>query len=190
MRIIICICCLISLRTYSQVNILFIEAERLGNEVRITWTMGPGNTCDDLEVMVSTDNVNFSTFYTHPGICGNTNSAQTYQIQHIDPVCDRTNYYRIISRAQGTLNSDSLGVVCYNSSGIKLQQSGLGLNILADSDVWQDPEVRIVDAAGKVVFDTVTGNQWDVILPSSGVYVISIISGNGKTYTSKIISTQ
>ncbi len=189
-RVILCISCLISLRMFSQVNVLFTEAEQLGNEVRITWTMGPGNTCDDLEIMVSTDNVNFSTFYTHLGICGNTNSAQTYQIAHIDPACDRTNYYRIISRGQGTLNSDSLDVVCYNNSGIKLQQSGLRLTILADTDVWQDPEVRIVDANGKLVFNALAGHQWEVILPSSGLYIISTTSGSGRTFTSKIISTQ
>jgi hypothetical protein len=190
MRILICISCLISLRMFSQVNVLFTEAEQLGNEVRITWTMGPGNTCDDLEIMVSTDNVNFSTFYTHLGICGNTNSAEMYQISHIDPACDRINYYRIISRGQGTLNSDSLDVVCYNNSGIKLQQSGLRLTILADTDVWQDPEVRIVDGAGKLVFNASLGHQWEVILPSSGLYIISTTSGSGRTFTSKIICTQ
>lgn len=175
---------------FAQVDVLFMEAEQLGNQVRITWTMGPGNTCDDLEIMVSTDNVNFSTFYTHVGICGNTNSEQSYQINHIDPSCDQINYYRIISRGQGTLNSDSLSVLCYNTSGVKVQQSGSSINIQADSDVWKDPMVRIIDAGGKLVFMADSGYRWDVLLPSSGVFIIQVIAGADKTFTTTVFSNQ
>lgn len=89
--------CLLLLPVSGQVEIVKFEGQQFGSGNRISWTVGRGNTCQDLEIQHSGDGLTFTTVFLYAGICGNANFDQTYNWIHPQPLANAPNYYRIIT---------------------------------------------------------------------------------------------
>lgn len=77
------------------------NVQQQDEDVLITWVIGKGNQCADVEVQHSTDSVNFNVVYTYPGICGSNDEAVSYTWLHVDPAPNKKNYYRIYLPGNG-----------------------------------------------------------------------------------------
>lgn len=71
------------------------SAQQQDEDIIITWIIGKGNQCSDVEVQHSTDSVNFTVVYSYPGICGSNDESVSYSWLHTDPLPGKKNYYRI-----------------------------------------------------------------------------------------------
>ncbi|MFY0673174.1 MAG: hypothetical protein JXQ87_07205 [Bacteroidia bacterium] len=80
---------------------LFIDDEFDGG-IRISFTIGGGNTCNGIRIYHSTDtSIGFSQIGEIPGICGDSDNDMGYSFVHEAPKDFDTNYYYLEFGGQG-----------------------------------------------------------------------------------------
>ncbi|TND05543.1 MAG: hypothetical protein FD123_3623 [Bacteroidetes bacterium] len=177
----------------AQVRLLAFEGEQLGSGIRISWTIGSGNTCQDLEIQHSADGVNFTQIYLYPGVCGNAGFDQSYNYTHTTPEKNASNYYRI--NAQTGVISEILSIrfITYGTLGYTLfpQPASGSANMLIDNPNSEKIILELFDLSGKksgATFET-TGGQLLITQPAEGpgMYIFRITRETGDPVTGKII---
>ncbi len=180
----------ISLR--AQITLTQCDLTQTGSTTTISWTIAPGNTCEDLEVQHSTDSVNFTLLYLYGGVCGNANFSQSYSFEHTNPVCGKTNYYRLVTRTHGRIGNKSLFVPCYQAGGFlfttspQSNQLMLTLN-LSVSPVWN---LELYDLSGKLIGRyAIQESQFTFTQAENALrtYVYRLSDEFNHTYTGKLI---
>ncbi|MFT5777195.1 MAG: hypothetical protein ACI837_000126 [Crocinitomicaceae bacterium] len=71
------------------------SASEFNGKVLLNWAITQGNTCNGIEILHSTDSINFVKIGSIEGICGG--SEEIYHYEHTDnnPEKNITNYYRL-----------------------------------------------------------------------------------------------
>jgi hypothetical protein len=72
-----------------------LSATEFNGNVVLTWTIQSGNTCNGVDILHSTDSINFVAVGDIEGICGSDNASVPYDFTHQDPTPNQTNYYRL-----------------------------------------------------------------------------------------------
>ncbi|MGL4598148.1 MAG: hypothetical protein ACRCYO_11485 [Bacteroidia bacterium] len=189
---ILAILLLTSLSLRAQITLTQCDLVQTGSTTTIMWTIAPGNTCEDLEVQHSTDSINYSILYLYGGICGNASFSQSYSFEHTNPVCGKTNYYRLVTRTHGRIGNKSIFVPCYQSGGFlfttppQTNQLKLTLN-LSVSPVWN---LELYDLSGKLIGKyLIQESEFTYIKPDGTLrtYIYRLTDDGNKTYSGKII---
>jgi hypothetical protein len=175
----------------AQVNILDFRATPVGDALSISWTIGPGNTCEDLEVQHSTDSVNFSMLYLYPGVCGDATFSQQYSWTHTTPACGAKNYYRLFARTGGQLAVLSTDHTCLGNAGYRIfvaqQPKALTLQLsMQKSPKWK---LELTDAQGKILHSQIySAAEQTVVLPAlpSGVIIYRLTTESDEAFTGKL----
>ncbi|MCA6364432.1 MAG: T9SS type A sorting domain-containing protein [Bacteroidetes bacterium] len=175
----------------AQVNILDFRATPVGDALSISWTIGPGNTCEDLEVQHSTDSVNFTMLYLYAGVCGDATFSQQYNWTHNTPACGVKNYYRLFARTGGQLAVLSTDHSCLGTAGYRIflaqQPKALTLQLsLQKSPEWK---LELTDAQGKILHAQVyAGTEQTIVLPAlpSGVIIYRLTTERDDVFTGKL----
>ena len=84
------------------VNVLFAQnaldrftAQQVNNEVLLNWTIKSGFTCNGIEILSSSDSLNFTNIGKIEGICGAVDEPISYTFSHKAPAQNKINYYRL-----------------------------------------------------------------------------------------------
>lgn len=75
--------------------VLFFRAEELSENVFLTWAIKQGFTCDGVDVLRSSDSVNFVKIGDIEGICGSSAASISYDFTDLFPEKNSRNYYRL-----------------------------------------------------------------------------------------------
>lgn len=70
------------------------RADRIENEVRLRLVITAGNTCDGIDLLRSTDAVNYRVIGNIAGVCGNASVDTDYEFIDDRPEPNQINYYR------------------------------------------------------------------------------------------------
>ncbi len=178
----------------AQLVIVAFNAQQLDRQVKLEWTVGRGNTCEDLEVQHSTDGQNFTTVFVYPGVCGEATFEQTYSWTQTSPVLNADNYYRLNSNTAGVLSDTiSLRIVGYNDAGVLVapnpaaEKTTLYFYNPANTPYYAE----LVDLQGKMVWrsGTTTGNTLQLFPPGgqSGLYYFRLIAESGESVSGPIL---
>lgn len=175
----------------AQVNILDFRATPVGDELAISWTIGPGNTCEDLEVQHSTDSVNFTMLYLYAGVCGDATFSQQYSWTHTTPACGTKNYYRLFARTGGQLAVLGAAHTCLGNAGYRIfvsqQPKAFTLQLsLQKSQKWK---LELTDAQGKIIHSQIyAAAEQTVVLPAlpSGVIIYRLTTESDEPFTGKL----
>jgi hypothetical protein len=176
----------------AQFPITAFSAAPANGLVNLSWTIGAGNTCEDLEVQHSTDSINYTTVYTYLGVCGNATFEQSYSWTHTQPVCGATNYYRLYTRTNGNMAATTTFPVCLGEAGYRITvlsgQQAVRLTLdLQKSRRW---ELELYDAQGKIIVkQTLTAAEQTVILPAlpAGLVIFRLGTETGDVFTGNIV---
>lgn len=88
-----------------------LTAAEFNNKVLISWTLNQGNTCNGIDILRSTDGVNFEEIGNIEGVCGSPESSIPYNFTDLSPEKNAVNYYR-------------------------LKLGGLGFTYIVSAEVW------------------------------------------------------
>lgn len=177
---------------HAQLAVIAFEAKQISNTVQLQWTVGRGNTCQDLEVQHSFDGIHFTTIYTYPGICGEATFDQTYSWTQQDPQQNSDNFYRLNTGTGVVSDTISLRIIGYNEQGFLISpnpaQSEASLFFYNPGN--QTYQAELFTADGKLVFtsEKTTGNCIRISRPAANAatYFFRLIPENGEAKTGRI----
>lgn len=72
-----------------------LSATEFNGKVLLSWSVRQGYTCNGVDILHSTDSVNFTKIGSIEGICGSTQASIAYSFTDIDPEKNAINYYRL-----------------------------------------------------------------------------------------------
>jgi hypothetical protein len=102
--------------------------------VLLNWVTRPGTTCEGVDVMRSTDSLNYELIYHYAGICGGPNTAMSYSYLDEHPVSNYRNFYRLELGRVGTTGVRAIEVVDLRNQGYQVRPNP----IVATSKVYFD----------------------------------------------------
>ncbi len=94
--IITSVLCICGFYAFSQ-NIILnsFNAGSDGKQVRLSWIIAKGNTCNGMSILRSSDSVYFHELGEIAGICGSTSEPVGYNFTDTAPVINKPGYYRL-----------------------------------------------------------------------------------------------
>ena len=176
----------------AQTVIEAFSVTQVESSAQIDWTVGPGNTCSDLQIQFSTDSITFNTIYEYPGICGNTASPQSYSWVHLTPTCGMKSFYRVISLTEGTLAHTTSLLVCFGETGVLATYNALSGNIMVNANLPSGARWKftLYDLTGAgILTSTITEYSTTLVWnpPHSGIYVYEMLDEQGKSRTGHLL---
>jgi hypothetical protein len=177
---------------HAQLAIIAFEAKQINNTVQLQWTVGRGNTCQDLEVQQSFDGIHFTTIYTYLGICGEATFDQTYSWTQQNPQLNTDNFYRLNTSTGVVSDTITLHIIGYNEQGFLLSPNPAQneTTLFFYNPANQNYQAELFTAEGKIVFtsEKTTGNFIRIARPAGpgATFFFRLIPENGETQTGRI----
>lgn len=167
------------LKAQNEEIIESFSAEVYNESVLINFRINSGYTCNGIDVLHSTDSVNFSTVYTFEGICGSTTESIAYEYTHPNPVKNSKNYYRLYLGGPGfSWVINVLVIDLINSSLIKPNPLLSTSELIFENNTVTEHQLVISNMYGQIVFSETTNGSSFILNRNDfvpGVYVYSII---------------
>lgn len=177
----------------AQLGIIRFEGIQYGAGIRVSWTVGRGNTCQDLEIQHSTDGVNFTTAHFYPGICGNANFDAAYNWVHEQPAQGKDNYYRIISATTVLTDTVNVFFAPYNKFGFTLypMPATYTMQLFVDNPSAVPFRFELFDLQGKLILDSgeFTGYSYTINNPTGlpGAYTYRVTRAGTETHGGNLL---
>jgi|GEM_PF-3615787 len=176
---------------FAQVDLLAFEGRQHGKGILLGWTIGRGNTCADLEIQHAGADLQFSTIYVYPGICGHADFEQSYTWKHGQPLSDAVNYYRIITGSGVLGDTIAVHFTSYNSQGYALVQLPNGqTQLLLDNPNNKKFVLELFDLQGRRVH-SLEGEGGSILLPrpvqQQAVYVFKVEYERGIAFSGRVL---
>ncbi len=156
-------------------------AEQRNETVYLQWTIKEGQTCNDIYIERSANNINFERIGLISGVCGSSDADVIYSYTDSIPIPNQINYYRLEIGTQGfttvlSINTHVTGQKPFRILGNPVKAK---LKIIFDSEGLKT--LNIFDISGdKVMRKKFSGKGISIDtreLPS-GVYLFNYIEGN------------
>lgn len=93
------------------------QASVINDKVFLTWTIKSGNTCQGIEILRSTDTVNFEIIGTVEGVCGSVTEAKHYSFTDYIPVWNAVNTYKLNLGGAGFSQTVSVELIDVSDKG-------------------------------------------------------------------------
>jgi len=155
------------------------SAEVYNESVLINFRINSGYTCNGIDVLHSTDSVNFGPIYTFEGICGSTTQSIAYEYTHENPVKNSKNCYRLYLGGPGfSWVINVLVIDLTNSSLVKPNPLISTSELIFENNAFTEHQLVISNMYGQIVFsETTNGNSFILYRNDfvQGVYDYSII---------------
>ena len=191
-KLLLCAFVLCGTFLHAQLAIIAFEAKQLNKEVQLQWTVGRGNTCQDLELQQSFDGINFTTIYTYLGICGDATFDQTYSWTQQNPQLNSENYYRLYTSTGVVSDTISLRIIGYNESGFLVSPNPAQneTTLFFYNPGNQSFYTELFNTEGKLVFtsEKTAGNFILIARPAAPTanYFFRLVPENGEAKTGTI----
>jgi hypothetical protein len=167
----------------------------LGNDIRLDFTISKGITCNEYQVLKSYDSTNFNILYDYSGVCGNTNSDQSFSYTDAGVQKNTYLYYKILIPPFDYSKMVRMFVDQKNTKKNLLYtypQPVVDLvTIYLENENYDDYTLRIMDCNGTMrrelklnAYKYITTNVSDL---EHGLYCILLIDSGGNFSRGKII---
>ncbi len=153
-------------------------------KVELDITIAGGNTCNGINILRSSDAVNFSSIGGIAGICGSSTEDVYYSFTDPDPIRNATNYYRLDLITLGYSIIIDLHFVYFGEDKILFYPNPFvdRATVYLKGTNADVSSYRINDSNGKILKqeEGIRGNYFEIKredLPS-GLYYLEINTGN------------
>ena len=170
----------IFLKSTSAQVLSSLSARQIGQSVVISFTMKSGNTCNGIEILHSTDSIQFSKIGSIPGICGSATFDISYTYVDSFPVINTDNYYKLDLNVLG--QSAVLKIHVFDQSKSLLiypNPGGERINFYHTLNAKPSVNIRVFDLKGNLVvtMDDVRTNPAAINtdLLENGIYFLELI---------------
>jgi hypothetical protein len=102
------------------IQLRFTATEASGR-VFLDWTMDLGQTCDGIDILRSTDGLNFMEVGNIPGICGSPFDTVRYSFTDESPIPNQVNYYRLFLGTLGPTQTVSVEIIDLEGAGYQVR---------------------------------------------------------------------
>lgn len=172
--------------------IAFYALTELSGGINVEWTIQGGSTCNGIGLERSTDGVGFSQVHDIPGICGDPNSAVSYQWFDSAPPELTTVYYRIQLGFEGYSSIKSVQYDQLETSEQRFFPSPMKdeATLLLKVPIGTTIALDIWNSSGQLVHQQsgATGGTIPLVLPGlqAGVYNYRA-NGDGKVFEGRFV---
>lgn len=170
-----------SLRSFGQNESIIhgFTATEFNGKVLLTWAIVQGETCNGVEILHSTDSVNFTQIGSIEGICGSTAASISYDFTDVDPIPNEINYYRLHLGGAGFSKIVSIEVLDLSGANYILRPNPIVdfSELIFSNNTAATFQLNILSAQGKTVYEDQTNGEFFVINANDfdqGVYYFSI----------------
>ena len=94
--------------------------------ILLNWSITEGNTCNGIDILHSTDSINFTFIGDIEGICGSTSETIYYDFTHTDVDENTTHYYKLQLGSSGFSWIISIDVFDFDQREYRLGPNPLG----------------------------------------------------------------
>ena len=177
----------------SQQSILDRFQARVHNgQVQLSWTIKKGSTCNGIGITRSIDSLTFIEIGHIEGICGDVSIPVNYSFSDINPIANRTNYYRLELGDVGTSDIISIQVIALDSRGYyAFPNPGIhGTRIYFDNPEQQRAELRLFTLNGGISSHVFTEQDYfdlDFTGFNAGLYLFLIYTNNTNPINGKVL---
>jgi hypothetical protein len=136
------------------------SVETFGQSVLLNFRINSGYNCNGIDVLHSTDSVNFTEIYSFEGICGSTTESISYQYTDVYPEMNSVNYYRLYLGGPGFSWIVSTFVLdLQNASLVKPNPIISTSELLFENNGVEDHQLQIFDLSGALLFTANTNED-------------------------------
>lgn len=162
----------------------YFNASEFNGKVLLTWSIKQGNTCNGVQVLRSTDSINFAPIGSINGVCGSTLEEVPYELTDVNPIKNERNYYRLSLGGIGFSWIVSAEVIDISSNNYLLRPNPISdsSELHFQNDASNTIEISIFNQSGVRVKAYSTIEEKVVLSKSDyskGVYFFTIIDSVG-----------
>lgn len=162
------------------------NAIQSGNGVELSFIIAGGNTCNGIDILRSTDSLNYYVIGDIAGICGSPTEDTRYSYTDRNPVPNARNFYRLDLRTLGYAGQVSVFVLYFEEERILLFPNPVSDRSSVYFAALQSElnDVHILDRMGRFIksYPDIRGNYFELnregLVPGS--YIISIRNARGQ----------
>lgn len=169
-----------------------LAAIRQQDGVMVKWVIAGGYQCNGIRVFRAVDGGPFEQIKHIPGICGSTDSDETYIHVDREPVRNSRNSYRLEMGAQGYTETITVLYTDFGKSGHARLTDPLdgSVRLLFSNDTEQAVELEVLNMTGSPIHTdrgtsgefTFSTNGWP-----HGMYVYRISGGSTGAVTGRMV---
>lgn len=165
------------------VNLRF-SAIQVNGSVYLDWTMNLGQTCNGIDIVRSTDSLNFVTIGNIPGICGSPTDTVSYFFSDESPVPNGVNYYRLVMGNLGPSQTIAVEIIDLNEVASQVRPNPVGDmgRVYFKNDLSEPHLLTLFSLDGSAVKRLTTRNDFFELDSSNlhaGVYAYKITTLKG-----------
>jgi hypothetical protein len=155
-----------------------------GKQVKLSWIIAQGNTCNGMAVLRSADSINFEEIGIINGICGSSTAPVGYDYSDTKPIANKASYYRLRLGPSQLTSIIRMLHINHSTPYLVFPNPSCGnVNIIiADADVSKYT-VQLYNMAGiRMSTDTIASKSYILKRGNipSGIYVYTIKNDAGK----------
>jgi hypothetical protein len=156
------------------------HAESSSGKVYLRWTIQAGYTCNGIVINRSADQIRYSKVGEIFGVCGSTDSAQTYTFTDDNPIASKTNFYKLELGFLGQTAERSVFV--WSGDGVLLYPNPAGstTRLQYDNTTSSTADLYLYDMQGRLVATQSNKQsvmQVDVSMLPGGLYLFRLLAG-------------
>ena len=131
----------------------YLNASEFNGKVLLSWSIMQGNTCNGIQVLHSTDSINFSQISSIEGICGSTQQSISYSFTDLSPEKNANNYYRLQLGGLGFSWIVSVEVIDFgmNTSIVRPNPLSKTSELLFDNEANFEVFISVYSSSGVLV---------------------------------------
>lgn len=170
---------------FAQDAVSHFKAEKFNETVYLTWTIKQGFTCNGVDVLRSTDSINFAKIGDIEGICGSSAEEIEYDFTDISPEKNARNFYRLSLGGLSFSQVISIHVVDIPANHYLVVPNPLTekAGILFENSTFALCRLTVFSPDGSPVFEAATTGESFVLRKEDyekGVYFFRISYDNNK----------
>ena len=155
------------------------QVSETNGTVFLSWAITQGSTCNGIQILRSTDSINFIGIGSIPGICGSTSFEQPYNFIDENPVKNKANYYRLSLGGSGFSEILSVEIIALENNGYQIRPNPITANALIyfSNEKNQEHQLVVSNLRGNKIFTATTKQNFfelNTASISSGVYAFTI----------------
>jgi hypothetical protein len=164
----------------------------IDDQVRLSWVVYGGSTCNGIIIQRSTDGTMFETIGDIAGICGSPDTDIPYVFLDETPVSNQVNLYRLELGSQGYSTPVAINFVPLNNDGynLRLENGGESASIFFSNENREVANVGLFDVIGRNIYQSSTRESYiNIPLNSApaGIYIFRILT-DGNQVSGKFFS--
>ena len=164
-------------------------------KVLLTWIIEEGSTCNGIDILRSTDSLNFTEIGHIEGICGDEEKSVTYKHVDENPTGNATNFYRLKLGSVGTSDIVSIDIITIGENGYTIRPNPFSFesHIYLNNENGDVHELKVYNLEGRLTLKKQSQiNVFELKREhmSPGMYLFTIENLNNESlFKGKIVVT-